>query len=58
MGKQGAAYKISLLAQNKVNKKKPAKTSDAILLAVMSNPHAMRAAPMKAEPVYPAGRVR
>ena len=45
------------LAHHKVNRKKAARTSEAILLALVSKPQAMRAAPMRPEPRYPAGRV-
>jgi hypothetical protein len=50
-------YKKFLLAHQSVNKKKPANTRLAILLALVSNPQAIKAAPMKEEPRYPAGRV-
>lgn len=43
-------YNQSLLAHHRVNKKNTASTILAILLAFVSNPHAMRAAPMKEEP--------
>ena len=37
--------------------KKAANTSEAILLALVSKPHAIKAAPMSEDPRYPAGRV-
>jgi hypothetical protein len=44
-------------AHHSVNKKNTASTRLAILLAFVSNPHAIKQAPMKEEPRYPAGRV-
>jgi len=46
-----------LLAHHKVTKKHAAKTREAILLAFVSNPHAIRHAPMNEDPRYPAGNV-
>ena len=48
---------ISLLAHQRVNKKKTAIIRVAILLALISNPHAIKQAPMNEDPRYPAGRV-
>lgn len=45
------------LAHHNVNKKNTASTIDAILLAFVLNPHAIKQAPMKEEPRYPAGSV-
>lgn len=45
------------LAHQSVKMKKTARTRLATLLALVSNPHAMSAAPIKPEPRYPAGRV-
>ena len=39
-----------LLAHQRVKRKKPAMTRLAILLALVSNPHAIRHAPMRDEP--------
>ena len=50
-------YKILRLAHQSVKTKKTARTRLAPLLAFVSNPHAMSAAPIKPEPRYPAGRV-
>ena len=50
-------YKISRRAHQSVNKKNPASTKDATLLAFVSNPQAIRQAPMKLDPRYPAGSV-
>ena len=46
-----------LRAHHRVNRKKAAKTIDATLLAFISNPHAIKQAPMNDDPRYPAGRV-
>lgn len=40
-----------------MNKKNPARINVAILLALVLNPHVIKAAPMRDEPRYPAGRV-
>jgi hypothetical protein len=40
----------SRLAHQSVNRKKTANTNDAILLAFVLNPHAIKQAPMKDEP--------
>jgi len=45
------------LAHHRVKMKNPASTRHAILLALVSNPHAINAAPIKEEPRYPAGNV-
>ena len=50
-------YSQSLLAHHSVNKKNTARTIEATLLALVLKPHAIRHAPMKDEPRYPAGRV-
>ena len=44
-----------LRAHQRVKSQNPDRTRHAILLARVSNPHAMRQAPMKDEPRYPAG---
>ena len=44
------AYSQFRLAHHSVKRKNTARTRDATLLALMSNPHAMRQAPMKLEP--------
>lgn len=51
------AHSQFFLAHHRVNMKKKANTSDAILLADSLNPHAIKAAPIKDEPRYPAGKV-
>ena len=51
------SYVISLLAHQRVNTKKKAITIVATLLASISNPQAIREAPMKDDPRYPAGNV-
>jgi hypothetical protein len=40
-----------------VKRKNTAMTSEAILLAFVLNPHAIKQAPINEEPRYPAGRV-
>lgn len=45
------------LSYHNVNKKNAAITMDAILLAFVLNPQAMKQAPINEEPRYPAGRV-
>lgn len=50
-------YKTLRLAHQSVKMKKTARTRLATLLAFVSNPHAMSAAPIKPEPRYPAGSV-
>lgn len=45
------------LAHQSVNMKNTARTRLATLLALVSNPHAMSAAPIRPEPRYPAGSV-
>jgi len=45
------------LAHHNVNKKNPAKHNVATLLASVSKPHVISAAPMRDDPRYPAGRV-
>ncbi len=50
-------YRISRLAHHKVNRKNTARTRQATLLAFVSKPHAIRQAPMKLDPRYPAGSV-
>jgi hypothetical protein len=44
-------------AHHSVNRKNAARTRHATLLALVSNPHAIKQAPMSEEPRYPAGRV-
>jgi len=46
-----------LLAHQSVKRKNTASTIDAILLALVLNPHAIKHAPMNEDPRYPAGRV-
>jgi hypothetical protein len=46
-----------LRAHHRVKRKNTARAREAILLALVSNPHAMREAPMSEDPRYPAGRV-
>lgn len=46
-----------LRAHHSVNRKNAARTRHAILLALVSNPHAIKQAPINEEPRYPAGRV-
>ena len=50
-------YNQFLRAHHSVNKKNAARTRHATLLALVSNPHAIKQAPMNEEPRYPAGRV-
>ena len=50
-------YNQFLRAHQSVNKKNAARTRQAILLALVSNPQAIKQAPMSEEPRYPAGRV-
>lgn len=50
-------YNQFLRAHQSVNRKNAARTRDAILLAFVSKPHAINAAPISPEPRYPAGRV-
>jgi len=45
------------LAHQSVKTKKTARTRLATLLALVSNPHAISAAPIRLEPRYPAGSV-
>ena len=52
-----AAHIQLLLAHHSVKRKNTASTIDAILLALVLNPHAIKHAPMNEEPRYPAGRV-
>lgn len=40
-----------------MNRKNAARTKEATLLALVSKPQVMSAAPIKEEPKYPAGRV-
>ena len=55
--KKKSTYNKLRLAHHRVRMKNPASTRHAILLALVSNPHAINAAPIKEEPRYPAGRV-
>ncbi len=50
-------YSQFFLAHQRVNRKNTAKTMEAILLAFVLNPQAIKHAPMKEDPRYPAGRV-
>ena len=52
-----AAHIQLLLAHQSVKRKNTASTIDAILLAFVLNPHAIKHAPMNEDPRYPAGRV-
>ena len=52
-----AAHIQLLLAHQRVKRKNTASTIDAILLAFVLNPHAIKHAPMNEDPRYPAGRV-
>ena len=49
-------YNQFLRAHQSVNKN-AARTRQAVLLALVSNPQAIKQAPMSKEPRYPAGRV-
>jgi hypothetical protein len=55
--KKKGTHRRFRLAHQSVNTKNTARTMLAILLALVSNPHAMSAAPIKPEPRYPAGSV-
>jgi hypothetical protein len=46
-----------LRAHHNVKRKNTPRARQAILLALVSNPHAIRQAPMSEDPRYPAGRV-
>lgn len=50
-------YNQFLRAHHRVNRKNAARTRHATLLALVSNPHVIKQAPMNEEPRYPAGRV-
>ena len=54
---QKQTHKRLLRAHQSVNIKNTARTRLATLLALVSNPHAISAAPIRPEPRYPAGSV-
>jgi hypothetical protein len=53
----GLTYSISRLAHHRKNRKNTARTKQATLLAFVSKPHTISAAPIRLEPRYPAGSV-
>jgi len=53
----GGTHRTFRLAHHSVKIKNAARTMLATLLALVSNPHAMSAAPIRPEPRYPAGKV-
>lgn len=57
VGLRKKAYNKLRRAHQSVRMKNPPRARHAILLALVSNPHAISAAPIKEEPRYPAGSV-